>query len=194
MATRYIALHPKFKALSNIYCISGTYGGYDGPNNLYTQINPDTYNSNIIKINTSSDLKLCINEVTEVITNFNKIHNLPIILIGWSQGGYTIINVIKDLVATPIYKKIKLAIIISSRPENTDFISKMDNIKKVIICGNKDTERRINGSRELYNKASEPKEFIEIKNGTHNFELEECFTELYYNVNKILLTETYKFL
>ena len=31
-------------------------------------------------------------------------------------------------------------------------------------------------------------------NGTHNFEFEECYLELYLNINKLLLDETYKFL
>lgn len=191
---RFIVSYPKYNAVSNIYCISGTYGGHGGPNNLYSTFDADKYCSNIIKIHTSSDLIMCINEVVDVIINFNKKHNLPIILVGWSQGGYTIINAIKNLASTKLYKNIKLAIIISSRPENTDYISQMININKYIICGNFDTDRRLNGAKEMFKKASEPKTYIEITNGTHNYEYSECFTELYLHIDKIISEQINKFL
>ena len=191
---RSIVSYPKYSAVSNIYCISGTYGGYSGPNNLYSNFDPDKFCSNIIKIHTSSDLTLCVNEAVEVIINFNKLHNLPIILVGWSQGGYTVINSIKNLASTKIYKNIKMAIIISSRPENTDYISEMININKYIICGNLDTDRRLNGAKEMFKRASEPKTYIEITNGTHNYEYSECFYELDTHINKIISGQINKFL
>ena len=194
MTEPFIVSYPKYNAVSNIYCVSGTYGGYSGPNDLYSFFDPDKYCSNIIKIHTSSDLSLCVDEVTNIITNFNKIHNLPIIMVGWSQGGYTVINAIKNLEQTNLYKKIKSTIIISSRPENTDFVEEMYNINKYIICGNLDTDRRLNGAKEMFKKASEPKTYFEIINGTHNFEYDECFDKLQTYVNMIILQQINKLL
>ena len=70
----------------------------------------------------------------------------------------------------------------------------IENINKFIICGQYDTARRVNGAKEMFKLASEPKTFIEIINGTHNFEYEECFNDLKLQVNKILLEQINRFL
>ncbi len=107
MKYRYIISSPELKPIFNIYCVSGTYGGYEGPSNLYSLFDSNKLSSNIIKIHTSSDLNLCWNEVADCITEFNSKQNLPMILIGWSQGGYTIIKAIEKLSKTQTKKKIK---------------------------------------------------------------------------------------
>ena len=194
MTERFNISKPKIKPVANIYCLSGTYGGYGGPTNMYMNFDPDKYNSNIIRVHTSSDLKLCVDELEEAIIQFNSTNNLPIILVGWSQGGYTIIKAVEKLVSTNYYKKIKTMIIISSRPENTEFISQLDSIHKYIICGNLDTERRMVGASNMFNIASEPKQFIQIQNGTHNYEFEECFNELFNKLDSILTNQIIRFL
>ncbi len=186
-------IKPQYQPVANIYCLSGTYGGFGGPNNMYLLFEPNKYNSNIIKIHTSPDLNLCVEETINEITKFNKIYNLPIILVGWSQGGYTIIKTVEKLAKTEFYKKIKSLIIISSRPEDTDYVSQMNGIKKFIICGEHDTHRRHNGSIIMYNNSAEPKFYKLIKNGTHNFESDELKMELFDIVNKILFNETSRF-
>jgi hypothetical protein len=193
----YIIGKPDFKPIANIYCISGTYGGYDGPSGLYSRLDPNNYNSNIIRIHTSKDLNLCVQQSVSVILEVNNRYNLPIILIGWSQGGYTAINAIEELANNnnmTIYKKIKCLIVISSKPEDTDFISLIENIKKYILCGRLDTSRRLNGAINMFEESKEPKELIIIEDGTHNFEYEECFNELFYIVDDILVNVTNCFL
>ena len=194
MTERFNISRPKISPVANIYCLSGTYGGFGGPTNMYMRLDPDKYNSNIIRVHTSPDLKICVNELVEAIIQFNSVNNLPIILVGWSQGGYTVIKAIEKLSDTVYYKKIKTMVIISSRPENTEFISKLDGIHKFIICGNLDTERRMVGASNMYNIASEPKQFIQIQNGTHNYEFEECFNELFNTLNTILSNQVIRFL
>jgi hypothetical protein len=181
------------KPICNIYCVSGTYGGYDGPSGMYSYLDPNKLESNIIRVHTSSDLKLCFQELSEVICEFNQMENLPILLVGWSQGGYTVIKAIEKCFHTPYFKKIKCICLISSRPENTEYICKMEGIHKYIICGNLDTERRMNGAKKMYEIASEPKVEIIIPNGTHNFEFQECFQTLLQTLLSILIHQKSRF-
>ena len=185
---------PNHKAVYNVYCASGTFGGFSGPNELYSQFDPNRYYCNIIRVHTSPDLNQCVNELVDAIIKFNGIENNPIILIGWSQGGYTAIRAVEKLKSNyaPLYKKVKVIIIISSRPEGTDFVSEMTHITKYIICANLDTPRRINGAHLMYDKACSPKKFITIESGTHNYEDTECFHELTNIVRDIISNETQK--
>lgn len=172
----YISSHPTLKPVANIYCLSGTYGGYGGPSDMYSHLDPNTYNANIIRAHTSQKLHDCVDELVETIIKFNSASNLPIILLGWSQGGYTVINACKKLlVNTPYFKKIKTLIVISSRPENTEFMGSeiINQVHKFIICGDQDTERRMTGASNMHKIASEPKQYIVIQNGTHNYESKE---------------------
>jgi predicted esterase len=194
MTDRFYISRPTLKPVANIYFLSGTYGGYGGPSDMYLGLDPNIYNSNIVRVHTSADLNLCAKELSEAIIEFNSESNLPIILVGWSQGGYTIIKAAQKIKDTVYYKKIKSMIIISSRPENTEFISKLDGIHKFIICGNLDTERRMKGSINMYNMASEPKEYIQIENGTHNYDFKECFNELFNILHTILSNQVSRFL
>ena len=70
----------------------------------------------------------------------------------------------------------------------------MDNIRKYILYGEYDTPRRINGALNMFNITNEPKHLILINKGTHNFEYEECFIQLFNVINSILLYETNRFL
>ncbi len=196
MENRYIVSSPKLKPVTNIYCLSGTYGGYEGPSEMYSQLNPNTYNANIIRVHTSQKLNDCVNELVDTIKQFNSISNLPIILLGWSQGGYTVIKACEKLMDTPYFKKIKTLIVISSRPENTEFIGSenINQVHKFIICGDQDTERRMVGASNMYNIASGLKQFIQIPNGTHNYEFKECFGYLYQTVHSILVNQVARFL
>ncbi len=184
----YIVAEPINCAMCNIYCVSGTPGGYMGPSNLYSYLDPNAYHSNIIRIHTSSDLKLCVDETVEVIKEFNTLHDLPILLIGWSQGGYTIIKAVENLQNTQYLRKIMALIIISSKPVDINYVNE-PNIVKYIVCGTHDTERRLNGSIDMYNNAHEPKYYNQIKNGTHNFEYDECFIELCKYIHAVILNE-----
>ncbi len=186
-------------AVCNIYCLSGTFGGHEGPSNLYSYLltdRVDRYNSNIITVDTSRDLKICVDELVEAIVSFNTAANLPIILLGWSQGGYTVINAVKKLKTegSPLLKKVKSLVIISSRPENTEFLDEMENINKYFIWGDQDTQRRIDGTKNMFQRSLEPKEIIVIPGGTHNFEYEDCFIILYGAVSECLSKETNRFL
>ncbi len=196
MTDRYIVSSPKLQPVCNIYCLSGTYGGYGGPSDMYSHFNPDSYNSNIIRVHTSPNLNDCAKELVETIIEFNGKFNLPIILLGWSQGGYTVIKACEKMVNTPYFKKIKSLIVISSRPENTEFIGseKINQVHKFIICGDSDTERRMIGASNMYNIASGPKQYIQIPNGTHNYEFDECFSYLKQNVHSILVNQVARFL
>lgn len=208
MSERIVVNKPTLLAVCNVYCVSGTFGGYGGPNDMYSLIPPDRYSFNIIRVHTSTNLTTCVDELVEAILYFNKTstcnsgsaipiseNNLPIILMGWSQGGYTIIKAAEKLQSLDplLYKRIKVVIIIASRPEKTDFIHFMDGIHKYIICGDQDTKRRMDGAVAMYNNASEPKTFIPIVNGTHNFEFQECFTSLCQTIDNIFLQEMSRF-
>lgn len=190
---RYIISRPKVKAICNIYCVSGTYGGFEGPSGMYSHLDPDSLESNILRVHTSSDLKLCYEELFKVILEFNQMEKLPIILTGWSQGAYTVIKAVEKCFNTHLYKKIKCMCLIASRPENTESISKMEGIQKYIICGDVDTERRMTGSKKMFEMSAEPKVYLTIPNGTHNFEFQECYSILFNTLTSILIHEKNRF-
>lgn len=181
---------------TNIICIGGTYGGYGGPSGMYYQLDNNKIYSSIYQVHTSTDIKLAIRETINAIDIISNNEKLPIILLGWSMGGCTVIRAIENMVIekNPFIKLIKACICISSRPEETDYLSQMKKIRKYIICGALDTERRTNGSKKMFAIASEPKSFFEIPNGTHNFENQDCYNNLYGLINSILQFEVNKFL
>ena len=190
---------PSLPAVFNLYCLSGTYGGYGGPSEMYSLLPADRYSCNIIRVHTSKDLSLCVQELVTVIQSFqlspeNK--NIPMILMGWSQGGYTVIAAIDELRRQhpSLYKRVKGMILIASRPEKTESIQSMEGIHKYIICGDQDTPRRKDGALKMVTEAADPKVFIPIVNGTHNFEIQECFNSLCQQIDSILLQEMNRFI
>ena len=65
----------------------------------------------------------------------------------------------------------------------------MEGIQKYILCGDLDTERRIVGSKKIFEIAAEPKIYLTIPNGTHNFESNECYNILFQTISSILIHE-----
>lgn len=179
----------------------GTYGGFGGPSEMFEELDKKYINANICKVDTGrqeyeNDIEIAINITINSINQICENDKKPIILIGWSMGGHTVIKTIERMTQNnnPYLRRVKAIILISSRPEGTDFLQDMNNIRKYIICGKIDTERRTTGSINMFKIASQPKFYFEIENGTHNFERGNGKKELFELIQKIIREESFKFI
>lgn len=154
--------------IGTVIAIGGTGGGFYGPAYVYDLMADHLVNSKLsfLRINVHPNYKEGSKNVIIGI-NFLKYINVnsPVILMGWSMGGASIINAASDVIENNLIN-IKSLIILAGQSAGAQKIANL-KIPTYFLHGTADTCLPINVGKQVFEWAHEPKKFIELNGASH---------------------------
>ena len=156
-------------SIGTVVAIGGTGGGFYGPSNIYDNlaIHLPTLNLSLLRVNVFPDhiegaKNLLIGlEFLKYINN-----NKPLLLIGWSMGGASIIQVAKYVQDYALFE-IKGLITLAGQSLGANPVSELSNIPVYIIHGTADKCMGPKVAQTIYNLANHPKELVLLEGASH---------------------------
>jgi len=175
--------------VGTIVAIGGTGGGFYGPAYIYDDLAKyvANYKLSLLRVHVSPPHDKGVRQLM-VGLNVLKNHNntKPIILMGWSMGGATIINVAKELIERNDELKVKCLVSLAGQTYGADPISEI-NTKIYVIHGDKDKCLDVGCAYSLKKWARNLGGMTILKGASHW--MEECFEELRNTVYGIIFRE-----
>tara|TARA_A100001011_G_scaffold391423_1_gene476865 strand:- start:1263 stop:2174 length:912 start_codon:yes stop_codon:yes gene_type:complete len=156
-----------------IIAIGGTGGGYYGPAYIYDDlaVNASLLNLSILRVNVIPNYQVATFILNNaILKNIDKIKGKPVILMGWSMGGATIVNTAKFIVDNNLLK-INSLISFAGQTHGIEPIKYL-NIPIYILHGDNDTVLNKRCADIIYKLAKNPKQKI-ILNGASHFMIEK---------------------
>jgi len=176
-------------SIGTIVAIGGTGGGFDGPSLLYYDFekNLPAFKLSLLRVHVSPPQERGARQVLAALKVL-KAHNntKPIILIGWSMGGASIISVAKELVERKDELVVKSLISLAGQTAGASPISRI-NTKIHILHGDKDPILNVACAYTIRKWAKNLGEFIIVKDVGHGFE--QNTKELYDSVYNIIFKD-----
>jgi len=175
--------------IGTIVAIGGTGGGFYGPAYIYDDLakHVANYRLSLLRVHVSPPHDKGVRQLL-VGLNVLKTHNnsKPIILMGWSMGGATIINVAKELIERNDELKVKCLVSLAGQTAGAMAISDIDT-KIYVIHGDKDKCLDVACAYSLKRWAKNLGGVTILKGASHW--MEECFEELRNTVYNIIFRE-----
>jgi len=175
--------------IGTIVAIGGTGGGFYGPAYIYDDLarHVADYKLSLLRIHVSPPYD---KGVKQVLTGLNvlKTHNnmKPILLMGWSMGGATIINVAKELIERNDELKVKCLVSFAGQTAGARPISDIDT-RIHVIHGDNDKCLNVKCAYTISSWARNLGDLVILKGASHW--MEECFAELREAVYSIITHE-----
>ena len=154
---------------STIIAIGGTGGGFYGPSYIYDELAETLpeMGFSVLRIDVSPDHLNGAENVLIGLEFLKKLNNFnPILLMGWSMGGASIIQVAKYLQETGEFQ-INGLITLAGQSYGADPVSELYDIPIYIFHGTADTCMGPNVAKSIYRMANEPKELYLLKGASH---------------------------
>lgn len=155
--------------IATIVAIGGTGGGFYGPSYIYDELAETLpeMGISVLRIDVSPDHINGAENVLIGLEYLKKINNFnPILLMGWSMGGASIIQVAKYLQQTREFQ-INGLITLAGQSYGADPVSDLYNIPIYIFHGTADRCMGPNVAKSIYRMANEPKELYLLKGASH---------------------------
>ena len=151
-----------------IVAIGGTGGGFYGPSYIYDDIsnNLTKMKLSLLRVHVKPPFQLATMQLINAIEILISRNNTkPIVLIGWSMGGASIIHSAKYLINN---NKIKVNSIITLAGQSygADPISEL-NVPIYIIHGSNDKVMGPHVAKHIWNIAKNPKELVILDGASH---------------------------
>lgn len=145
----------------------GAGGGINGPNYVYPLLSLPTYD--ILMCDTfPNNLEMNIGYMLAKVEECEKRGYREIILMGWSMGGATIINVAYHMKYTFLKDVVKGLILLATQEYKTENLFKLD-CPVLFIHGIKDTTLPYQITVDLHHKYPHRKNMIILKHQGHQF-------------------------
>lgn len=155
--------------IGTIVTIGGTGGGFYGPSNIYDDlaINVDKLKLSLLRIDVFPDHMEGTINLMIGLSYLTKIgNNKPIVLIGWSMGGASIIQAAKIIQENNMFE-IKGLITLAGQSYGADPVSKLNNTPIYILHGTEDKCMGPIVAKSIYKMANEPKELVLLEGASH---------------------------
>ena len=169
-------------AIGTIVALAGCTGGFSGPANIYDDLalNIGNLRLSLLRIHIRPWHMKGAEDVLIVLRDlFESLKNKPILLMGWSMGGASVIEVARRIQDNNMFE-IKGLVTLASQGTGTGPVKELNNIPIYIFSGTKDTCCKPKWSESIYNKANEPKELVWLPGASH------CMTETFDLLKQLL--------
>ena len=174
-----------FKPKGIIVSIGGRGGGLHGPANIYEDlaVNVNKLSLSLLRIDIGKikphHIKAALYVKMVLFQLRKELENTPMLLMGWSMGGASIIHVAKwvqDNLTIFGEAELKGLITLASQNIGTGPVKELKNIPMYILHGTNDTILRPGCSKSIFKRANEPKELVLLEGASHK--MEESFDKL----------------
>ena len=156
-------------SVGTVIAIGGTGGGFYGPANIYDDLalNLQNYGLSLLRINVYPDhMEGTINLIIGLEFLKKKNENQPILLMGWSMGGASIIQAAKFVQDNNMFT-IKGLITLAGQSYGADPVQELKNIPIYIVHGTEDKCMGPRVAESIYRIANEPKELVLLEGASH---------------------------
>jgi pimeloyl-ACP methyl ester carboxylesterase len=169
-------------AMGHIVAVGGTGGGFYGPANIYNYLATilPKHNINILRLDVPKKLDEAAEAVVEGVKTLYKYDKKPIILMGWSRGGASVIKAALNINNSSNSIPIKGLILLASQSAGTEGIEKLKGIPLLLIHGTADLGVDYRASLQIMSEAQDPKELVTLKGGSHW--MHEGFGLMYFSI------------
>lgn len=171
-------------SLGNIITVGGKNDNFNGPSKFFVHLSYILQKYNISLLRTKMDEKNGIEILKNGIKWMESLNDKPIILIGWSFGGYVTIRTLYELQCEKYLSNIKEIILLASQSHGTNCIAEITGIPITILHGTEDKNVIKIAAQQIYDTANEPKKIIFLNKTGHNFG--EKYRELYEAIINII--------
>lgn len=152
-----------------VIAIGGTGGGFYGPSNIYDHfaIQFPSLKLSLLRVNVFPDHIEGAKNLLVALDFLRYINNnKPVLLIGWSMGGASIIHVAKYIQDNNLFE-LKGLITLAGQSYGAEPLSQLLNVPVYILHGTADTCMGPRVAERLYQIANEPKELVLLKDASH---------------------------
>lgn len=156
-------------SIGTVIAIGGTGGGFYGPSNIYDDfaMHFNELKLSLLRVNVFPDHIEGAKNLLVGLDFLKSINNnKPVLLIGWSMGGASIIHIAKHIQDNNLFE-LKGLITLAGQSYGAEPLSELSNIPVYIIHGTADKCMGPRVAESLYKIANQPKELVLLKDASH---------------------------
>jgi pimeloyl-ACP methyl ester carboxylesterase len=156
-------------SIGTVIAIGGTGGGFYGPSNIYDHFATQfaDLKLSLLRVNVFPDHIEGAKNLLVGLDFLRQINNTkPVLLIGWSMGGASIIHIAKYIQDNNLFE-LKGLITLAGQSYGAEPLSQLSNVPVYIIHGTDDKCMGPRVAESLYQIANEPKQLVLLKDASH---------------------------